>query len=148
MSAVLRTSDAGDPVVTPSYYVPVVGLYFEASNQQLVVDKIKNLIDAEKRETPKPTVRIHELTRLIELRTHFYEEGQKRRLLTIALCIVAVVAFPHSAAVAIFAGTFIAVTLFCYVSFKRLIAAQAKVVEGLQGQTTFGEEILKGLRIQ
>ncbi|HSX04452.1 MAG TPA: hypothetical protein VLG76_06965 [Rhabdochlamydiaceae bacterium] len=148
MSAVLRTSDAGDPIVTPLYYVPVVGFGLEAMSTLSIVGKIKNLVADEKKDTDKQILRTRELTHLIELRTHFHEEGQKRSLLSIALCIVAVVAFPHSLAVGIFAGTFIGVTLLAYIAIECLISEQAKVLTHLKDKTTFGDEILEGLHIQ
>ncbi|HSX04453.1 MAG TPA: hypothetical protein VLG76_06970 [Rhabdochlamydiaceae bacterium] len=148
MSAVLRMNDAGDPIVTPFHYVPVVGFGLEAANQMLIFGKIKNLVSAEKEDSAKQIVRTPELTHLIGLSTHFWEEGQKRSLLSIALCIVALVAFPHSFAVAIFAGTFLAITILACIDTRRIIAAQAKVLQDLKGKTTFGDEILRGLRIQ
>ncbi|HSX04454.1 MAG TPA: hypothetical protein VLG76_06975 [Rhabdochlamydiaceae bacterium] len=143
MSAVPAVAPS-DPVVTPFHYVPVVGYFYELTNQRFIMSRIINLVDDEKEDTAKQRSRMGELTHLIELSIHFSEQGQKRSLFSIALCIVALVAFPHSLAVGFIAGFFIVTSLSIYVGDRNSIAARAKVLRDLEGKTTFGDEILKG----
>lgn len=144
-----RLSAAGDPSLNPLIYVPVVGYLLETrATHSVIQDQIKKIVADEKADKISHIRRTPQLLHHLDLRNRFFEAGQTRSFLSVALAIGCVIAFPQLILVKVFAATLITCSALGYLGYTGMIQEQNSLIADLKNKDTFGDEVLKRLNIK